>query len=235
MNDVSETIGWAHKSINVVSGCTRGCSYCYARRMSHRLRGRYGYPQDDPFKPTFHEDKLGELLLYGGRNKRIFICSMGELFSPDVPDEWVRMILRAVRINGEEGNGNRYIFLTKNPHLLAKWNPWPENAWVGATATDFGSFVQANTELEYVQAPVRFLSVEPLLGRINCEDFKHWSKDFPDWLIIGGLSGPKRFFPPEGWIRELEGAADKAGVPIFEKANLRQTWPTPPRREFPCV
>jgi protein gp37 len=46
-------IEWADAVWNPVTGCTKvsaGCANCYAERMSKRLRGRFGYPKDDPFR-----------------------------------------------------------------------------------------------------------------------------------------------------------------------------------------
>ena len=49
-------IEWTDKTWSPITGCTPvsdGCKNCYARRMAARLRGRYGYPADDPFRVTF--------------------------------------------------------------------------------------------------------------------------------------------------------------------------------------
>lgn len=164
MNPCGKTIGWAHKSSNVMSGCRRGCFYCYARRMAHRLRGRAGYPQDDPFRPTFHPEELERLRTTKVTGQRIFMCSMGELFV-EGQDEWIGQTLAVVRKRPD----NTHIFLTKNPHLLAKWNPWPANCYVGASATNQVEFEAAMTYLPLVEAPVKFISFEPLLERINLD------------------------------------------------------------------
>ena len=51
------TIEWTETTWNPVTGCSHagspGCDHCYARRMAKRLRGRYGYPADDPFEEAF--------------------------------------------------------------------------------------------------------------------------------------------------------------------------------------
>ena len=75
---------WWDVTWNPITGCSpvsAGCDHCYARRMATRLRGRCGYPADDPFKVTFHEDKL-DVPLKWKRGRRVFTCSMG-----DVPSE----------------------------------------------------------------------------------------------------------------------------------------------------
>ena len=58
-------IEWADAVWNPVTGCTpvsAGCQNCYAKRMANRLRGRCGYPADDPFRVTFHPERLNEPL-----------------------------------------------------------------------------------------------------------------------------------------------------------------------------
>jgi len=85
-------IEWADETWNPVTGCTpvsEGCKNCYARRMANRMRGRFGYPEDDPFRPaTIHEDKLSQPLKWK-EPRRIFVCSMGDLFRRSDPFECV--------------------------------------------------------------------------------------------------------------------------------------------------
>lgn len=62
---MSTKIEWATDVWNPVTGCSPisiGCDNCYARRMANRLRGRFGYPKDDPFRVTFHPDRLDQPL-----------------------------------------------------------------------------------------------------------------------------------------------------------------------------
>ena len=80
-------IEWATETWNPVTGCTpisEGCANCYAKRMSKRLAGRCGYPADDPFRVTLHPERLDEPLKWK-KPRRVFVCSMGDLFHPDVP------------------------------------------------------------------------------------------------------------------------------------------------------
>lgn len=63
-------IEWADKTWNPITGCTpisEGCKNCYAMRMANRLKGRFGYPSDEPFKVTTHPDKLKDLRFGKGK------------------------------------------------------------------------------------------------------------------------------------------------------------------------
>ena len=85
------SIEWCDKSWNPITGCSpvsEGCLHCYAKRMANRLKGRYGYSKDDPFRVTFHPDRLDEPL-HWKRPSRIFVVSMGDLFHEQVKTIWV--------------------------------------------------------------------------------------------------------------------------------------------------
>ena len=93
-------IDWAEYVWNPVTGCLNGCPYCYAKKMANRLKGRYGYPQDEPFKPTLHADKLREKM--PNVSSKIFVCSMGDLFGEFICTQ--EAITEAMKETGAGGN-----------------------------------------------------------------------------------------------------------------------------------
>ena len=107
---MSNPIGWCDRTWNPITGCLRGCEYCYARRMAQRLAGRFGYPKDDPFKPTLHEDKL-HLPQTWKKLQRIFVCSMSDIGAPWTPQVWTRRVLQVA----DSCPRHTFIFLTKSP------------------------------------------------------------------------------------------------------------------------
>ena len=91
-------IEWAEEVWNPVTGCTKvspGCQNCYAERMSTRLAGRHGYPADEPFVVTLHPDKVGKPLKWI-TSRKVFVCSMGDLFHYDVKDDWILAVFVAM-------------------------------------------------------------------------------------------------------------------------------------------
>jgi len=91
-----------------------------------------------------------------------------------------------------------FLFLTKQPQNLIKFSPFPENCWVGVTATSYKMLLDALWELQDIQAKVKYLSLEPLL------DWTHSEKEPNDhigyiadwirragisWLILGACTG----------------------------------------------
>lgn len=116
---MSTKIEWTDERWNPVTGCSlisEGCQNCYAKRMANRLRGRYGYPEDDPFQVTLHPDRL-ELPFQWKKPKRIFVNSMGDLFHEDVPFEFIDRVFAVISI----ANNHRYQLLTKRPQRMLEY------------------------------------------------------------------------------------------------------------------
>ena len=131
------------------------------------------------------------------------------------------------------------ILLTKQPQNLIKFSPFPDNCWVGVTATHYKHFENAIWYLSQIEATVRFISLEPLLSRIPPidESYVDWMREAwtkIDWLIIGAQTKPYK--PPKiEWVQEIELSARKAGIPIFEKNNLQGLLNRDLIQELPCV
>lgn len=231
-------IEWTDATWSPVTGCTPvsdGCHNCYARRMAYRLRGRFGYPEDDPFRVTLHEGRIKEPL--GWRKpRRVFVCSMGDLFHPDVPFEFIAAVFRVMT----KCTQHTFMILTKRPnqvkafYLLSSGSaPWAqkvcENIWVGVTAENQQAADERIPILLQIPAAVRFVSVEPMLGPVNLEQptpnaksvngvYPPWMIQQLDWIIVGGESGPNARPMHPDWVRSLRDQCQAAGVPFFFKS-----------------
>jgi protein gp37 len=209
----------------------------------------------DPFYPRFWEERLKGFGFpkdtYRQWNRKgIFVCDMGDLFGIGVPEHWTEMILDQINL----ASYHRFYLLTKQPQNLIKFSPFPENCWVGVTVTNADMYLPAMEVLDVIEAKVKYISFEPLLENPN--DFcEQWSEDLGvlDWLIIGACTSQdhweleafnyhhgnnlklarhdKRwtFQPKIEWVKEIVEAADKAGVKVFLKDNLKRLLP----REVP--
>jgi protein gp37 len=84
-----------------------------------------------------------------------------------------------------------------------------------------------------VSARLRFISFEPLLDDVmEMSPFGRGVVARADWIIIGCQTKP--YNPPRiEWVQALVEAADEAGVPVFEKDNLRPLLGNELRQEFP--
>jgi len=202
-------IEWTMYTWNVLVGCLLGCRYCYASRQARRRGGRC--PKCYEFVPHLHPERLGRPTRVKIPSL-IFVESMGELFGPWVPQEWIDLILGVV----PQCPQHIFQFLTKCPAKLAEV-VFAQNCWVG-TSIDFRKNLWRKELLLKANAPVRFVSFEPLL-----EDMGDIDLNGVDWVIIGAQTGPKAVKPEPAWIERLINAARTADVPLFVKDNV--DWP----------
>lgn len=204
-------IEWTDYSWNPITGCSRRCPHCYAWAMSKRLRGRYGYPEDDPFKVTFHPDRLNAPYKLKKPSK-IFVCSMGEIFDKESHYGWIELIFASIKRNPQ----HTFQILTQCSEPLDQFL-FPENCWVGVTVKNddevyrIGELTLVEGESDHI---VKFVSFEPLLERVV-----PWLQGI-DWVIIGAKTGHKPFKPPKDWIQTIIDNARHFGCAIFLKENL---------------
>lgn len=101
---------------------------------------------------------------------------------------------------------------------------WPlPNVWLG-TSVESQKWADVRIpQLLATPAVVRFLSCEPLLGPVELRSLLPWQETgeahqtHPDWVIVGGESGPKaRPMHPE-WARSLRDQCTAAGVAFHFK------------------
>lgn len=90
----------------------------------------------------------------------------------------------------------------------------PSNVWLGTTVEAEASATERIPRLAATPAEVRFLSMEPLLERV---DLRRHQLAGVHWVIVGGESGKRaRVFDP-AWAAEVVVAAHAAGVAPFVK------------------
>ncbi|MBA7703726.1 hypothetical protein ES703_112519 [subsurface metagenome] len=221
---------------NPITGCLNGCPYCYARKLANgRLKSRYlanknlapfpsldysdnpqSYPPNNPFYPRFWEDRLLQIQ-NAPKNSGIFVCDMSDLFGIGIPEDWTEDVLSEISLCED----CRFYLLTKQPQNLPKWSPFPSNCQVGITATNYTMLAYALEYLKGIQASVKYVSLEPMLERMNIPLLdKVFINCGIKQVIIGAQTKPT-VMPKIEWVEEIEAAARKAGIAIFEKDNLR--------------
>jgi protein gp37 len=199
-------IEWAEKSWNPIRGCSHmsiGCDNCYAERIAARFSGP-GQPFEGAVKMLgetprfprwtgelqFLEEKLWEP--FSGKGKRIFVCSMSDLFHRKVPFAFIEKVWAVMLLNPQ----HTFLVLTKRPDRMCQFLNEPEqnildrihemtrrrriasnhyppakfqppHIWLGTSVENQN---RANFRVPWLlqcPAATRWLSCEPLLGPID--------------------------------------------------------------------
>jgi len=215
-------IEWTDITWNPITGCTpvsEGCQHCYAERMAKRLAGRFGYPKDDPFRVTFHPDRLDEYLKWWRKAKRIFVCSMGDLFHKNVNLSWLDNIFHIIKLCPQ----HTFIILTKRPENIESMlydsnilgeDDYLSNVHLGVSVENSRYLKRIDWLSGRIPAKIKFISFEPLIGPISNFDFL---LEGIDWVIVGGESGPGARLMHPNWVRSIRNQCTKAGIPFFFK------------------
>lgn len=239
-------IEWCDVTWNPVTGCRRGCEYCYARGIARRFGGwtcngvktvenltkkdppvlnkplpierRNGNVESAPF-PFGFEPTFHQYRLdepYQRKGQTIFVCSMADLFRPWVPTEWIAEVFKACLLSPQ----HRYLFLTKYPERYLELDA------AGALPCQdnfwYGS-TAANPETDqmmYSNQFNTFVSIEPLLGPFGTP--ATGALDLIDWFIVGAETGNRKgkVVPEKAWVKEIVDYCDAAGKPVFMKDSL---------------
>lgn len=186
-------IGWCDHTHNEWVGCLKvspACASCYAEFSTPtRVLRAKGLEVWGPAKTTvrhrtsaanrrkpFQWDRAAKA---EGVRRRVFCSSLSDVFE-DHPmlDAWRADLWRTI----EACDGLDWQLLTKRPENIMRMVPahwraaWPKHVWVGTTVEDQQRAKERIPHLRRVPAAVRFLSVEPLLERV----------DLAPWLFVDG-------------------------------------------------
>lgn len=207
---MASKIEWTDETWNPIIGCSKaspGCWNCYAERTAARLESMSveGYGQVVTEKAatgekvwtgkTYLVEKALEKPLRWKRPRKIFVCSMGDLFHESVDFEWIDKVFAVMALCPQ----HTFQILTKRPERMAEyfeqcirtdlefaafdnWGPdaaakvvhavsrgkWPlRNVWLGTSVENQAMADKRIPELLKCPDAVRFISVEPMLGAID--------------------------------------------------------------------
>lgn len=215
------SIEWTEATWNPTTGCDRtspGCDNCYALALAKRLKamGVEKYQSDGDsrtsgpgFMITTHADTLS-IPFSWKRSRLVFVNSMSDLFHESVPEEFIRAVFDVM----EQTPQHTYQILTKRSRRLKKIAPtlsWPENVWMGVSV-ESAKYRFRVDHLRSVDAAVRFISAEPLIGSLGEVDLTDIH-----WVIAGGESGPAARPMEISWGRNLRDQCLRAEVKFFFK------------------
>ena len=220
---------------NPVGGCLHACRWftddtkttiarCYAEDTAETTAKR-AYPQG--FDHHYWRPHLLDEPLKMKRRCGIFMDSMSDFMGTQVPSEQIDAVLDVVR----RADWHIFQLLTKNAPRLLKFS-YPDNLWAGvSTPPDFmfGKQLNDRAKLQYmskaldvlqrVDAPVRWISAEPLNAEYT--DLMISKPGAIDWMVIGATSNRGHYTPPdEDNLHRMLAFCDKHGIPVFFKGNM---------------
>ena len=234
-------IEWTDETWNPVTGCTKvsaGCKHCYAERLFPRP-----YPGRAFTDVQIHTERLKKPF-HWRKPRRVFVNSMSDLFHETVPDEFLDQVFavmalrprhvfqcltkrpermqrylnscaKSVEYWERQAREFGYTFKFQWEREVIGTCPFPlPNVWLGVSVEDQEAADARIPLLLETPAAVRFLSCEPLLGRIDL-----WLDQYKclDWVIVGGESGPRARSMDLDWTRSLVEQCDNANVACFVK------------------
>lgn len=176
-----------------------------ARRLQAMGQRRYR----NGFDVTLHPEALCEP--YKWKKPRVvFVNSMSDLFHEKVPFEFIRQVFAVMNENPR----HTFQILTKRPERLCELAPvldWSENIWMGVTI-ESNDYIRRADHLRAIDAFVRFVSLEPLLGPVADLEL-----DGINWVIVGGESGPGARPMLQQWVLDVKDKCRRQNVPFFFK------------------
>lgn len=205
-------IEWTEKVWNPSIGCDKvsaGCKFCYAESFSKRLNAMGVEDYKDGFTFKILPHRLEEPLRIKKPTK-FFVNSMSDLFHEQMPFEYLDMILNVIRKTPQ----HIYQILTKRDKIMKEYfsdNPIPRNVWLGVSV-ESASFKKRIDSLRNINANIRFISFEPLIGSVD-----EVNLDGIHWAIVGGESGLRARPIKKEWVEEIYQQCKKQSVAFFFK------------------
>lgn len=198
-----------------------------------RVKWGKGQPRSRTAAANWRKPKQWNKAAEGAAERpRVFCASLADWLDDEVPIEWLADLLNLIRhtpnldwllltkrpenwktrmeavlesMKPQPSPTPRAVSDEESDALnwVAAWmrndgvDPIPENVWIGTSAEDQTRWDERMPLLMDIPARVRFVSAEPLVGRIRMGGLR------PDWLIVGGESGPGSRPMEREWVETL--------------------------------
>ena len=191
------------QNMNLVIGCTIGCSYCYARNNVRRF-----HMTEDFSRPEYFPGKLR--LMDRKRPQNLLLTGMSD-FS-DWNPEWREEVFARIGQNPQ----HQYIFLTKRPEKV-RFSTELDNVWFGVTVTSEKEKGRIKAMREHIRAKHYQVSFEPMFDNIGEVDFTG-----VEWIVVGTETGRRKgkSESKQEWVWNLTNQAHSRGIPVFMKEDL---------------
>lgn len=175
-------IEWTDHTFNPFIGCTKvspGCDNCYAENLMDTRMGKVVWgPKGERVrtspanwnKPLKWNANHAAFFAEHGRRQRVFCASLADVFDNAVDPQWREDLFKLI----EATPNLDWLLLTKRIGNVSNMLPVPfdfaklyPHVWIGATVVNQEEADRDIPKLLAVDAAVRFLSMEPLLGPVS--------------------------------------------------------------------
>lgn len=188
---MSTGIPYVDEVWNPVVGCTKcspGCDNCWAEKFAVRLKSilkgdsyekyRFLTTKKGKWSGNLSLDKKAlDKPLHWRKPRKILTCSMGDLFHPKVPFEFLDKVFSRM----EECPEHTFMLLTKRIDRAFEYYKeyadkieagiseffWSDNIWLGVTICNQDEAGRIIPILLSILAAHRWLSIEPMLGPVD--------------------------------------------------------------------
>jgi protein gp37 len=224
-----------------LDGCSKvssGCANCYATTSTPVRTFKVEWGKGKPRHRTSESNwnavrSLDRKSAKAGVRTKVFCASLADWLDPEVSSLWLCDLLELIATTPNLD----WQLVTKRPELFhdrmaAVMHDWegtpganvadrwrtfaiaPKNVWFGCTAENQKTFDHRTQEMSFIDARVKFLSMEPLLESVKL----NFGLTRPvDWIIVGGESGHHARVTDIEWIESIVTQSQSLKIPVFVK------------------
>jgi len=190
-------VGWHCEKVSP------GCAHCYSERLNGRLGNGLSYTKGNRESIELSlDEKILFQPLHWRSSRRVFVCSMTDLFADFILDAWLDRMFAVMALCPQHtfqvltkraGRMREYLRNEERPdsvdeaagsldachaNLDGRW-PLP-NVWLGISAEDQERADERLPLLLETPAAVRFVSYEPALGPVEFQANRGWLEPFQE-------------------------------------------------------
>lgn len=227
-------IEWTDSTMNFWEGCQKvgpGCDHCYAEtrniRFSAGANWGPGAPRRRTSKSVWSQPRrwnaeADEFYSVHGRPRRVFACSLADLFDNAVPEQWQIDAFTEMQLATQL----RWQPLTKRVGNIETTVPthwksglWPRHVGMMITVVTVAEVKRDVPKLCDLKRrfgiPWIGLSCEPLIEDIAAALVPFM--DDIDWIIVGGESGQGARTYDADWAINIISVGRSFKIPVFHK------------------
>jgi DNA repair photolyase len=191
---------WITHTWNPLGGeCPHACKYC----STNKLRKRY---------PVLEEKYSGELRLIEkelktnlGSGNYIFVAAQNDLFTEEIPDEWIKKILGHC-----DKFDNFYLFQTKNPKNIRRILPYGSSVCITIETNRVYPDIMNNCPIPYeryshaalIRHPL-YITIEPIMD-FDIEKLVFWMNVLDPIQINIGFDSGRNSLPEPSKEKTIE-------------------------------